>query len=378
MDAAPSGARTSSAGAAGSDANGTPLGLLSEETRRKIRRIEIATSKLVDEMFAGKYESLFKGRGVEFAEVREYQPGDDVRTIDPNVTARTGRPFVKKHEEERELTVVLVVDASASQDFGSARLSKREVASEVAAIIAFSALRNHDKVGLLLFTDRVEKYIPPRKGRRHALRLVREILEPTVQVRHDAADAASDEPSPGTSADAAPVARSGAWWSALLRGRSPRLQPASRSSRDQASQTSVSVALDYLNRVQKRRAVVFLLSDFLGPDFERALRSTAQRHDLSGFRLFDPREEAMPSLGRLRLRDLESGRMLVVDTAASDFAPRYQAAAQQRRAQLRRNFDRCGADFAEFSTVEEIVSTLVRFFERKQARRRQMRRGRVG
>lgn len=298
-----------------------PTGLLTEETRRKIRRIEISTARLVDEVFAGKYESLFKGRGVEFAEVREYLPGDDVRTIDWNVTARTGRPFVKKHEEERELTVILVVDASASQDFGSGAVSKREIASEIAAILAFSALRNNDKVGLVLFTDRVEKFIPPRKGKRHALRLIREILEPG----------------------------------------------------EMGHRTSVTAALDFVNRVQKRRAVVFLLSDFLGQRFDKAMRLTQQRHDLSAFRLYDPREEEMPRIGRLRLRDLETGQMLVVNTSSDDFQKRYKQAAEQRRVELRKGFESTGADFAEFSTARPVVPTLMRFFDRKTSRRKRAR-----
>lgn len=301
-----------------SQATPSPVGSLTEETRKKIRRIEITTSKLVDEVFGGKYESLFKGHGVEFAEVREYMPGDDVRTIDWNVTARTGRPFVKKHEEERELTVMLVVDASASLDFGTGHASKREIASEVAAIIGFSALRNHDKVGLLLFTDRVEKFIPPRKGRRHALRLIREILEP------------------GHSGHG----------------------------------TDMAAALDYLNRVLKRRALVFLLSDFLGGQCERPLRLTGRRHDLSAFRLYDPREEEMPRIGRMRLRDLESGRVVVVNTASHDFQARYRGAAESRRLHLRKSLEKAGADYAELSTAAPVVSTLVRFFERKAARRR--------
>jgi len=331
--------------------------MLTEEVRRKIRRIEIATGKLVDEVFAGKYESLFKGRGVEFAEVREYQPGDDVRSIDWNLTARFGKPFLKKLDEERELTVMLCVDISGSLDFGSASVSKREMASEIAAILAFSALRNNDKVGLMLFTDRVEKYIPARKGRRHSLRLIREILDPMPHA-----------------------------------GRG----------------TDLSVALRYLNRVQKRRAVVFLISDFLGqsahipvssgapgraifgrngqsplppeqPDPLRAsalsaLRLTQQRHDLSAFRLYDPREEEIPAMGRVRLRDLETGESLLLDTSSKDFQRRYGAAAKRRREESRRLLASAGADFAEFSTADSIVTGLVRFFAQKAARRRRARR----
>lgn len=296
--------------------------MISAETRKKLRRIEITTSRLVDEFFAGRYTSLFKGRGIEFSEVREYLPGDDVRSIDWNVTARFGSPYIKKNVEERELTIVLAVDVSGSLDFGSGERSKRELASELGAILAFSALRNDDKVGLLLYTDRVEKYLPPRKGRRHSLRLVREILEPS---------------------------------------------PAGRG-------TDMGEALSYLNRVQKRRAVVFLLSDFLGPAAERPLRVTCSRHDLSALRLFDPREVEIPRMGRLRLRDLETGRLAVVNSSSADFQRRYREAAETRRTELRRSFERVGVDYGEFSTAEAVVPALLRFFAEKQARHRYDRR----
>ncbi|MBI3926592.1 MAG: DUF58 domain-containing protein [Armatimonadetes bacterium] len=289
-----------------------------EEVRKKIRRIEITTGKLVDEVFAGKYESLFKGRGIEFAEFREYMPGDDVRNIDWNVTARFGRPFVKRNEEERELSMVLMVDASGSQAFGSGSMSKRELAGEIGAILAFSALRNNDKVGLLQYTDRVERYIPPRKGRRHALRLIRDILEPPSDHRA----------------------------------------------------TDTGLALDYLNRVHKRRALVFLLSDFLGQSYEKALRLTARRHDLSAFRLFDPREEELPDVGRIRLQDLESGRLLLLDTSNRSFREQYRAKAVERRRQLKRAFDVARVDYAEFSTERSPAEALVRFFAYKKARHR--------
>lgn len=298
--------------------------MLTEETRRRIRRIEIATGRLVDEVFAGKYESLFKGRGVEFAEVREYLPGDDVRSIDWNITARLGRPFVKKNDEEREMAVILCVDVSASQAFGSGERTKLETASEIAAIIAFSALSHNDKVGLLLFTDRVEKYIAPRKGRRHALRLIREILEPSPQ----------------------------------------------------GHGTRIDLAVRFLNHVQRRHAVVFLLSDFLGdaPLPETLLRATARRYDLSAFRLSDPREGALPPMRRVRLRDLERGDTLVVDTSSAEFQRRYRAAAEARRAAVRKAFAAAGADYAEFTTTDPVVSGLVRFFGLKEARRRRARR----
>lgn len=288
-----------------------------EEVRKKIRRIEITTSKLVDQVFAGQYESLFKGHGIEFAEFREYFPGDDVRTIDWNVTARFGRPFVKRNEEERELSMILVVDTSASQDFGSTNTSKRDLAGEIGAILAFSALRNNDKVGLLLFTDTVEKYIPPRKGKRHVLRLVRDILDP-------------------------PVVGKG---------------------------TDLAEALSHLNRIHRRRAVVFVMSDFLGKPFDKILRLTERRHDLSAFRLYDPREEELPEVGRIRLRDLETGKLVTVDTSSQKFRQEFSRQAEKRRLELRKAFDSARVDYAEYSTAEPPVSTLVRFFARKKARR---------
>lgn len=296
--------------------------MISDDTRKKLRRLEITTSRLVDEFFAGRYTSLFKGRGIEFSEVREYLPGDDVRSIDWNVTARFGSPYVKKNVEERELTIVLVVDVSGSLDFGSGERSKRELASELGAILAFSALRNNDKVGLLLYTDRVEKYIPPRKGRRHSLRLVREIIQPAPQGRG----------------------------------------------------TDLGEALSYLNRVQKRRAVVFLLSDFLGPTAEKPLRVTCGRHDLSALLIYDPREMSIPRMGRLRLRDLETGRLAVVNTSSADFQKRYGEAAEARRRDLRRSFERAGVDYGEFATEQALVPALLRFFSEKQARHRYDRR----
>lgn len=291
---------------------------MNSDLHKKIRRIEITTSKLVEEVFAGKYESLFKGQGMEFSEVREYQPGDDVRSIDWNVTARSGRPFVKRFDEERELTVMLMVDASRSLDFGSQEETKREKASELAALLALSALRSNDKVGLLLFTDRVERYIPPKKGKRHALRLIREILEP------------------------APTGH----------------------------RTNLTEALNHLNRIHKRRALVFLISDFLGPNFEKALRLTEQRHDLNAFRLFDPREQEMPALGRLRLRDLETGELVVLNSSSPGFRRGYEQAAAERRAGFKRLFEGNNVDYAEFSTADSVVPTLVRFFATKKARRR--------
>lgn len=288
-----------------------------EEQHRKLRRVEIVASRLVQEVFAGKYESLFKGQGIEFSEIREYQEGDDVRSIDWNVTARLGRPFVKRNAEERELSVVLMVDNSGSMNFGSGERSKRELASEIAALLAFSALQNGDKVGFIRFSDEVEHVLPPRKGRKHVMRILGEILAPGK----------------------------------------PR------------AQSNLAGALDALNRIHKRRSLVFVLSDFLCPNFERSLKLSFRRHDLSAFRLFDPLEHELPAVGRLRLRDLETGAPLVVDAS-----PAYVAAFKKRRGeernQLKRLFESNQVDFAEFSTAGQMVPVLSRFFTTKRERRR--------
>src|SRR5256886_6772805 len=233
------------------------------EILKKIRTLEIKTKGLVQTAFAGDYHSVFKGRGMNFSDVREYQPGDEIRSIDWNVTARFGSAFVKQFTEERELTVMLVVDVSASGNFGSTTQSKRELAAEVACLLAFSAIRNNDKVGLILFTDRVELFIPPKKGRLHTLRLIREILF---------------------------------------------FEPKGRG-------TQPAVALDYLNQVVHRRSVVFLISDFQAPDFARALSVTSRRHDLIAIPIIDPREEDLPDVGLLTLEDAETGEQIKINTS---------------------------------------------------------------
>jgi uncharacterized protein (DUF58 family) len=225
--------------------------MIPKEILKKIRRLQIVTNRVVSDVFAGEYLSVFKGRGMEFNEVREYQPGDEERDIDWNVTARMGRPFVKKFVEERELTVMLLVDASASSRFGTRDRFKSELAAELCAVLAFSAIRNKDRVGLVIFTDRIEKFVPPGKGSRHVLRVIREVLY----------------------------------------------------FRPQGRGTDISLALDYLNRVIRRRSVVFLVSDFLAAGFERALRVSARRHDLVALLVRDPREEELPPAGLVRLED---------------------------------------------------------------------------
>src|SRR6266567_2686935 len=237
-------------------------GVQTADILRKIRALEIKTKVLVESAFAGDYHSIFKGRGMNFEDVREYQPGDEIRAIDWNVTARLGNAFVKKFTEERELTVMLVVDVSASGNFGSTTQSKRELAAEVACLLAFSAIRNNDKVGLILFTDRVELFIPPKKGRSHTLRLIREIL----------------------------------FFEPKGRGTDPAL------------------ALDYLNKIVTRRAVVFFISDFQAPDFSRALAVSGRRHDFIAIHIQDEREKVLPSIGIITLEDAESGEQIEVNT----------------------------------------------------------------
>jgi uncharacterized protein (DUF58 family) len=294
------------------------------EILKKVRQIEIRTNRLVNDSLAGDYHSVFRGRGMDFDEVREYVPGDEVRTIDWNVTARAGRPFVKKFTEERELTILLLVDLSASGNFGSAHQSKRELAAELASVLAFSAIRNSDKVGLILFTDEVEQYIPPKKGRRHVLRVVREILY---------------------------------------------FQPQRRG-------TNVAQALDFANRVTSRRAVVFLISDFQSTGnqdatlaiLRRAMRQTHRRHDLVAVRIQDPHEVAVPDVGVLAIEDAETGEMIELDTTNPDVRSRFQQHAQERVAKLRRAFNGEAVDSLELVTGENYVPALKRFFETRERR----------
>ena len=237
--------------------------MIPAEILRKVKRIEIRTRHLVNTVFSGEYHSVFKGQGVAFAEVREYQPGDDIRTIDWNVTARMGHPFVKVFDEERELTVMLMVDASASGDFGTVEQMKGEIGVELCALLAFSAIQNNDRVGLIIFTDEVEAFIPPKKGKKHVLRVIRELL----------------------------------YFRPTRRG------------------TDIGAALDYLNRVTRRKSVVFLVSDFVASGYERALRVAGRRHDLVAVALQDPRETALPDVGIVELEDAETGEEILVDTS---------------------------------------------------------------
>ncbi len=288
--------------------------MLSSEQIKEIRKIQIRTSHLVSDLFGGQYQSVFKGRGMEFSEVRGYLPGDDVRTIDWNVTARTGEPHVKRFVEERELTVMLLVDASGSTHFGSGARFKQELAAELAAVLAFSAIANNDKVGLVMFTDRVELALPPRKGNRHVLRVVREILN------H---------------------------------------QP-------QGVGTDIPMALDHLAKVTHRRCVVFLLSDFLQADIKRALRIARRRHDLVSVVLEDPRELELAGAGMLALQDAESGAEIVVDTSDAKVREAFRARQVERREQRDRTLRSIDVDAVRVRTDEPYVRELMRFFRARQ------------
>ena len=283
---------------------------------KKIRRLEIKTRGLVQTAFAGQYRSVFKGRGMNFEEVREYQPGDEVRAIDWNVTARMGHPYIKKFTEERELTVMLLVDVSASGNYGSVSLSKRELAAEVACVLAFSATRNNDKVGLVLFSDHVELFIPPKKGRLHTLRLIREIMYFTPEGRG----------------------------------------------------TDINCALDFLNRVVTRRSVAFVISDFQASGFSKALSVTARRHDFVALQIVDPREEDLPNVGLVTLEDAETGEQIEVDTSDSSTRAAYLNLVEKRRNEFLKELRRQRIDSISLSTDRDYLPALRGFFEQREKR----------
>jgi uncharacterized protein (DUF58 family) len=292
--------------------------MIPAEILRHVRRIEFRTKHLVTDVFGGQYHSVFKGRGMEFSEVREYQPGDDVRSIDWNVTARTGHPYVKLFSEERELSVILVVDVSGSGDFGSAERPKGELIAEMCAVLAFSAIRNQDKVGLVLFTDHVERFIPPRKGNSHVLRIIRELL----------------------------------YHPAVGKG------------------TDLSAALEHVARFVRRRSVVVLVSDFLDEGWERAFRAVSARHDVVVLEVSDPREREIPPVGLVRMRDAETGAVVTVDASSREVREavmgRFARAADERR-RLFRSLD---VDTARVTTGESYIDPLIRLFRRRAARLR--------
>ena len=287
------------------------------EILKKVRQIEIKTRGVVKEIMSGEYHAVFKGRGMNFSEVREYQIGDDVRAIDWNVSARMGHPYVKLFEEERELLVMLLCDVSSSSHFGSGAQLKMEMASELAAVLAFSAIRNNDKVGLVLFTDKIEKYVAPRKGKSHILRILRELI--TFEPHRSGTD---------------------------LRG-----------------------ALEYMNHVMKKRAIVFLISDFIDSGYEKAMRVVGRKHDLTAVHLIDPREYQMPDIGLVRVHDAETGAPAWVDTSSRRVRHELEAKFRSWQSGIKYEWQRSGVDYIQLSTDRDYVRTLVEFFKRRELRR---------
>jgi uncharacterized protein (DUF58 family) len=290
--------------------------MLPKEIIAKIRRIHITTSRLVTDFLSGEYESVFKGRGMEFDEVREYQPGDEIRSIDWNVTARMGHPFVKKFIEERQLTVMILLDASASSYFGTVKRMKSELAAEISAVLAFAAIKNNDRVGLIIFTDRIEKFIPPRKGPQHVLRVIREALY---------------------------------------------FKPKGKG-------TNIETALRYLDNVTTRRAVTFIISDFFSKDFKKPLSIANKRHDCVAITITDPREVNLPNAGLVELSDAETGKFFVVDTASAKVRDTYARRAHTMIDERSRIFGTINVDHIDVTTDKPYVDEMIKFFRMRRRR----------
>ncbi len=284
-----------------------------KELLKKVRKIEIKTRRLSDHIFGGEYHSTFKGRGMTFSEVRQYQFGDDVRNIDWNVTARYNEPYIKVFEEERELTMMLMVDVSGSQLFGTKQQFKKEILTEIAATLAFSATQNNDKIGLILFTDEIELFIPPKKGRSHVLRIIRELLE--------------HEP--------------------------------------KSKQTNITEALKFLSNVMKKKAIVFVLSDFITEDYQHTLKIVGGKHDVTGIRVYDQREEEIPNLGMVQMEDEETGELLLVNTSSRKTRMNYATYYQERVAYFKDSFTRSGAGSLSSRVDESYVKKLLGYFKRR-------------
>ena len=291
--------------------------MIPKDILKQVKHIEIRATRLVNNLFGGEYESVFKGRGMEFSEVREYVPGDDIRTIDWNVTARSQHPFVKKFVEERELTVIFVVDGSKSLQFGSSDKFKSSIAAEIAGLLAFSAIKNKDKVGLLIFTDHVEKFVPPKKGKSHVLRVVREILfyQPTKK------------------------------------------------------QTNLRTALEHLYRILTRNAVIFIISDFMDQDYEKALKILKQKHDLIAIQISDAREESLPPSSWVAFEDAETQETAVVNTNDSSFREAFRETSRRHQEQLDRLFQLIGIDTIKISAGSSYVNPLIKFFKLRERRK---------
>jgi uncharacterized protein (DUF58 family) len=290
--------------------------MIPKELIKKIKQIEIYTSRMVDASFAGQYESVFKGRGMQFDEVREYTPGDDIRTIDWNVTARTGKPYIKRFVEEREMTVVFAVDLSASGDFGTVNKAKNELAAEFCAVMAFAAAKNNDKVGLLIFADEIELYIPPKKGISHMLRLIRELLYFKMPKKN----------------------------------------------------TNISQALDYLAKVINKKATIFLVSDFLETNFKKSLSLLNKRHDVIAVSVRDPAEISLPGIGLIELTDAETGEIVLIDTSSRQFRNKYGNACAQRFNDLKNMLSAINVDCISIRTDKPYTQDLIRFFHMRHRR----------
>ena len=284
---------------------------------KKVRKIEIKTKGLSNHIFAGEYQTAFKGKGMAFSEVREYQPGDDVRSIDWNVTARYNAPFVKVFEEEREMTVMLLIDVSASGNFGTQKQFKRELATEISAILAFSAIKNNDKVGVIFFTDKVEQFIPPKKGKSHILRIIREVLA---------------------------------------------FQPTGKG-------TNIARALEYFNSVIKKRSICFILSDFMSKEFDRPLKIASKKHDLVALRIHDTREDTLPNVGLVPMQDTETEKMIFVDTSSKKVRDNFAKNRLQVTEKLRKLFPASGVDLIDITTGTDYVKPLINFFKTRGSRR---------
>ena len=284
---------------------------------KKVRKIEIKTKGLSNHIFAGEYQTAFKGKGMAFSEVREYQPGDDVRSIDWNVTARYNAPFVKVFEEEREMTVMLLIDVSASGNFGTQEQFKRELATELSAILAFSAIKNNDKVGVIFFTDKVEQFIPPKKGKSHILRIIREVLA---------------------------------------------FQPTGKG-------TDIAGALEYFNSVIKKRSICFILSDFMSKEFDRPLKIASKKHDLVALRIHDTREDILPNVGLVPMQDAETEEMIFVDTSSKKVRDNFAKNRLQATEKLRKLFPASGVDLIDITTGTDYVKPLMNFFKTRGSRR---------
>ncbi len=290
--------------------------MLTKELLKQVRQIEIKTRGVVNEVFSGEYHSVFKGRGMEFSEVREYQIGDDIRTIDWNVSARFGHPYVKIFEEERELTLMLLVDLSGSLVFGSIEKTKQQIAAELTAILAFSAMKNNDKVGLILFTDQIEKFVPPRKGKSHVLRIIREVL--------------SFEP--------------------------------------RGNKTDIKIALEYFNHSVKKKSIAFLISDFIDDGYDKILRIVGKKHDLVNILLEDPRETEIPKVGLLKLKDAETGKTRYIDSGNKNVQDYFKKKVTERKNYQNNLFLKSRVDTINISTASSYIKPLINFFKKRERR----------